>query len=128
MRYFLSMAMIGLVVLASGCGQAQPTLAGGKPVSHWLKALQGPDPKVRKTAVTKLGNVGTADPAALPAVIGSLKDPDAGVRCAAILALVRSGPAAGEAIPTLAEMQRDDRDAQVRSYAAQALEKLQGGK
>ena len=128
MRYFFSVAAVGLAVLASGCGQTQPTLAGGKPVSHWLQALQDPDPKVRKTAVSKLGNVGTADPAALPAVIGSLKDPDAGVRCAAILALVRSGPASEEAIPTLTEMQRNDRDAQVRSYAAQALEKLQGGK
>jgi HEAT repeat protein len=128
MRYFFSVVVVGLAVLASGCGQAQPTLAGGKPVSHWLQALQDPDPKIRKTAVTKLGNVGTADPAALPAVLSSLKDPDAGVRRAAILALVKSDAAAGKAIPTLTEMQRNDRDAQVRSYAAQALAKLQGGK
>jgi HEAT repeat protein len=128
MRYFSSVILVGLAVLASGCGQTQPTLAGGKAVSHWLQALQDPDAKVRKTAVTKLGNVGTADPAALPAVIGSLKDADAGVRCAAILALVKNGPVTDNTMTTLTEMQHNDRNAQVRSYAAQALEKLRSEK
>lgn len=117
-----------LVILLMGCGQPKATLAGGKSISHWLQALQAPDPTVRKTAVNKLGNIGTADPAALPAVVGALKDPDAAVRCEAILALLRNGPAAKEALPTLMEMQRSDRNAQVRSYAAQALAKLQRGK
>jgi HEAT repeat protein len=117
-----------LVLLLIGCGQPRAMLAGGKPVNHWLKALQNPDPKVRKTAVTKLGNIGPADSAALPAINGALKDPDAAVRCEAILALLRSGPSANEAIPTLLEMHRNDRHAQVRSYAAQALAKLQGEK
>jgi HEAT repeat protein len=127
MKHF---AMSGgiLVFLVIGCGQPKPTVAGGKPVSHWLQSLQDPDPKVRKKSVTKLGNLGTADSAALPAVLGALKDPDATVRCEAILALVRNGPAASEAIPTLTAMQRNDQNAQVRSYAAQALEKLQGEK
>jgi vesicle coat complex subunit len=118
----------GLVCLLIGCGQPKAMLAGGKPVSHWLKALQDPDPKVRKTAVAKLGSVGTADTAALPAVLGALKDPHAAVRREAILAVLKCGPAASEAIPTLAEMQRNDRNPQVRSYAAQALGKLNGGK
>jgi HEAT repeat protein len=116
-----------LVCLLIGCGQPKSMLAGGKPVSHWLKALQDPDPKVRKTAVAKLGNVATADSAALPAVLGALKDPDAAVRREAILALLKWGPEANEAIPALLEMKRNDRDAQVRSYAAQALAKLQVG-
>lgn len=128
MRCFFSVMVIGLAVFASGCGQAQPTLAGGKPVSHWLDQLRSPDAKARKTAVTKLGNVGRADPTALPAVLGTLKDPDAGVRCEAILALLKSDTAASEAIPTLIEMQQNDRNAQVRSYAAHALEKLRAGK
>ncbi len=117
-----------LVCLLIGCGKPKAMLAGGKPISHWLKALQNPDPKVRKTAVTKLGNVGAADSAALPALNGALKDPDANVRCEAILALLRSGPAANESIPTLMEMQGNDRDAQVRFYAVQALAKLQRDK
>lgn len=117
-----------LVYLLIGCGQPKAMLAGGKPVSHWLKASQDPDPKVRKTAVAKLGNVGTADPAALPAVIGALKDPHDAVRREAILAVLKYGSAAREAVPQLIEMQRHDRNAQVRSYATQTLEKLQAEK
>ncbi len=117
-----------LVCLLSGCGQPKVMLAGGKPVSHWLQALQDPDPKVRKTAVAKLGTVGTAESAALPAVLGALKDPHAAVRREAILAVLNCGPAANEAIPILVEMQRSDRSPQVRSYAAQALAKLNDGK
>jgi HEAT repeat protein len=125
-----SMLMGGgiLAFLLLGCGQPKATLAGGKPVSYWLKAIQDRDPKVRKTAVVKLGNVGTVDSAALPAVLGALKDPDAAVRREAILALLKFAPAANEAIQTLLEMQRNDRDAQVRTYAAQALAKLQDGR
>jgi vesicle coat complex subunit len=111
-----------LAVLAGGCGHA-PTLAGGKPVSYWVEALQGPDPKLRQTAVFKLGNVGPADPAALPAVQGALKDRDARVRCAAVVALMKFGPVSREAVPALNEL-RHDRDAQVRAYAAAALGKL----
>lgn len=115
-----------LICLLIGCGQPKAMLAGGKPVSHWLKAMQSPDPKVRKAAVTKLGNIGPADAAALPAINCALRDSDAAVRCEAILALLRSGPAATESIQTLMEMQGNDRNTQVRSYAAQALAKIQG--
>lgn len=117
-----------LSLFLTGCGQPKGMMVGGKPISHWLTACKDPNPKLRKTAVAKLGNVGTAYPAALPAVIGALNDSDPAVRCEAILALVRSGPAANEAIPTLTDMKRNDRNGQVRSYAAQALTKLQGDK
>jgi hypothetical protein len=50
------------------------------------------------------------------------------VRGEAVLALLKSGSAASEALLALAELQRKDRNAKVRSYAAQALESLQGGK
>lgn len=126
MRHSLT---IGLTILlglwCGGCGKAPPTLAGGKPVSYWIAALQDADAKVRKKAAFKLGNVGTADPAALPALIGALDDRDAAVRREAILALVKFGPAAKEAIPALTALQHKDRDAQVRAYASKALEKLQ---
>jgi hypothetical protein len=111
-----------LVLLAGGCGHA-PTLAGGKPVSYWVEALQGPDAQLRKTAVFKLGNVGPADPAALAAVQGALKDRDARVRCEAIAALMKFDPGAREAVPALNEL-RHDRDGRVRAYAAEALGKL----
>jgi hypothetical protein len=115
-----------LIVALNGCGHAPPTVAGGKPVSYWVEALKSPDAKLRKKAVFKLGNVGPADAAALPALIGALKDTNAEVRCEAILALVKYGPGAREAIPALSEAQQQDRDATVRTYAAEALAKLQG--
>jgi HEAT repeat protein len=120
--------LAALLVVLGGCGAPpRPTLSGGKPVSHWAKALQGsPDPKARKEAAFKLGNVGPTDPAALPALLGALKDPDAAVRSEAILALVKFGPAALEAVPALTELRDRDDDPKVRTYAAKALAKLQG--
>lgn len=115
-----------LVMLGSGCGRAQTTQVGGKPVSAWVEALHGPDAKLRKKAVVKLGHVGPADPAVLPALLGALTDRDARVRREAILALVQYGPTAREAVPALTDLQQHDRDAQVREYAAKALAKLGG--
>jgi HEAT repeat protein len=117
------LAMMVVAASLSGCGQKPPPLAGGKPVSYWVEALRNPDPGLRKTAVFKLGNVGPADPAALPAVLAALKDRDALVRREAVLALVKFGPAAREAVPGLGELLRDQ-DARVRLCAAKALEKL----
>ena len=114
-----------LAGLAAGCGKPPPPTAGGKPVSHWVQVLQGPDVRARKKAVARLGNVGTADPAAVPALANALKDPDARVRAEAALALLKIGPAATEAAPALAEA-RNDPDATVRSRAAAALDRMQG--
>jgi HEAT repeat protein len=116
-----------VALVAAGCGQTPATLAGGKPVSHWVAALKDSSAKVRKTAVLKLRNVGPADPAALPALIGALKDRDAEVRREAILALANYGPGAREAVPLLTDLKQKDANARVRSDAAQALEKLQSG-
>jgi HEAT repeat protein len=127
MRYLVLICLATVPLVSStGCGKRQPMLAGGKPVGAWVQALQDPDARVRKQAAFKLGNVGPADPAALPALIGALKDPHAAVRREAILAVLKCGPAARDAGPVLLELQRNDRDAQVRGYAAQALDKLQG--
>lgn len=125
MRYLVIIGpIVFLLVLVSGCGRVKPTLAGGKPVGHWVQALQNPDAKVRKEAAFKLGNVGPTDPAALPALRGALKDRDARVRREAILALLKCGPGARDAISELTQVQKTDRDAKVREYAAKALEKL----
>jgi len=99
-------------------------MAGGKPVSYWLQALKDPNAKVRKQAAFKLGNVGPADSAVLPALLEALRDADASVRSEAILALIKFGPQAKEAIPLLTDLQQRDRDTRVRTYAAKALEKL----
>jgi HEAT repeat protein len=119
------LAFFVLAIVASGCSKAGPTLAGGKPIDHWIQALNDPNPNVRKTAATKLGNVGPTDPAALPALQTALNDRDGTVRCEVILALVKFGPAAKEAVPALAEMRQRDVDAKVRDYAAKALAKLE---
>lgn len=120
----LSVAVGGLAILAAGCSQPAPNLVGGKPVAHWLVALHSADAQVRKNAVFRLGHVGAADGAALPALLNALHDPAPAVRCQAIVALAQRSGAAGEAIPVLAELQQRDQSAQVRSYAARALVKL----
>src|ERR1700682_37907 len=124
-RLVVTAVLCGLLV---GCGKTHPTLAGGKPVEHWVQALRDPDARVRKEAASKSGNAGPASSAVLPALIAALKDPDAKVRCEVILALVKFGPDASEAVPILTELQKSDSDARVRSYSAEALEKIQKGK
>jgi HEAT repeat protein len=115
------------MILLSGCGQQPPITAHGKPVSHWVEAVRDPDAKVRRKAVIELGHVGTADPAALPALIEAVKDRIPVVRCEAILALSNLGPAAEDAIPILQAAQKDA-DARVRTYAGKALQRIQSDK
>jgi HEAT repeat protein len=116
--------MAFVLVAVAGCGRTPPTLAGGKPVSYWLEAVQGPDSRLRKTAVFRLGNVGPGDAAVMPALLGALRDRDAAVRREAILALMKCGAEARDAVPALTDLRQRDRDAQVRAYAARALESL----
>ncbi len=123
MRHLPAVGLL-LVLGICGCGRSPVTLAGGKPVAYWIEALNNPDVKLRKKAVSKLGNVGPADAAALPALIGALDDRDAGVRCEAIISLLKFGPGARDALAKLEDMQRRDHNAQVRQYAAKAIDKL----
>jgi HEAT repeat protein len=118
--------MLGMVVLAGGCGKGPPALVHGKPVAHWVEALKNPEARSRQKAVAALGNAGAADPQVVPALIGAVKDRDSRVRGAAVLALLKIGPAAREAIPVLREAQKD-KSPQVGAYAAKALEKIEGG-
>jgi HEAT repeat protein len=126
MKSVLVLALASLpAIFATGCGKSQPTMAGGKPVDYWVQVLQSePDAKVRKEAVFKLGNVGPADPAALPALIAALKDRDSRVRREAIMAVLKCGPAAKDAIPHLTATAQSDRDKSVREAAVKALEKI----
>jgi HEAT repeat protein len=123
MRSFLFCCV---VFLLAGCGGTEPLVSHGKPVSSWVEALRDRDARVRKKAVVALGHVGTADPAALPALIGAVKDRDLEVRRAAVLALLNLGPQAREAVPVLTEAQKDA-DARVRSYAVKALQRIEQG-
>jgi HEAT repeat protein len=111
-------------VLLAGCGEAPPTLAGGKPVSHWTGRLRDGDARQRKEAAARLGNVGPADAAVLPALLGALRDPDAGVRREAVVALMKYGSGAAEALPALADLGRRDPDPRVRLAAGRAAAAL----
>jgi HEAT repeat protein len=119
-----TVVLLSLAALLLGCGRRGPVLSGGKPVHYWVEALRDADARLRKQAAIKLGNAGPADAAVVPALRQALHDRDAAVRREAILALVKCGPAADESVPTLAALQERDRDAQVRAYAARALETL----
>jgi HEAT repeat protein len=123
-------ALVAIVIaaVAAGCRrQSAPTelYFSGQPVSHWLEALKGSDSKARKKAVDVLGNVGVADPAVLPALIGAMKDKDPQVRDAAVLAVSKVGPAAAAAEPALREAVKDPNPT-VRSHAVAALERISG--
>jgi HEAT repeat protein len=116
----LSMAL----VVGAGCSrQRAPVTAHGQPVSHWLEALKDPDARTRKKAVTALGHVGDADPAAIPALTEALKDRDPSVRDTAVLALLNIGPAAKSAVPALNDAQ-NDRNPTVRDHAGKAIERI----
>jgi HEAT repeat protein len=122
---FLTACVLALAL--TGCGESEPRLADGKPLSYWVKSLETGNAKHRRKAVFKLGNACTANPTVLSVVLGVLKDRDPGVRCEAILAMVKNGRAARAAIPALFELQQHDPNAQVRSYAARAKDKIRRG-
>jgi HEAT repeat protein len=122
--------IFAVLVLVVGCaGPAVPTAKyfSGEPVPHWLEQAKSADAKARKQAVEVLGNVGPADPAAIPTLTAALRDPDAAVRDAAVLALSKNGPAAAGAVTALEEATRD-RDANVRAHALVAVDRVRGAK
>lgn len=109
-----------LLMALSGCDQAPTTTR----VNYWLEALHAPDAKLRKEAAFKLGNLGTTDAAVVPALRGALTDANPAVRREAILALLKCGPDAKAAVPIFTDLRQRDPNAQVRRYAAKAIEKL----
>ena len=102
-------------------------MSGGKPASYWVRAVHDPNVSLRKQAVVKLGNIGPADEAALPAVLAALRDREPAVRKEAILALLKFGHAGREALATLDDLQERDPDPKVRRYAGKVRKKLAGG-
>jgi HEAT repeat protein len=119
------LAILILAAVAGGCGgNTGPVLSGGKTVDEWVRALSDANPKLREKAAEKLGNAGSGDSAVISALCGALQDKDPGVRCQAILALVKCGSAAKPAVESLKVLERQDPDPRVRSFAAKALENL----
>lgn len=120
-----------IVVLAlglAGCARKTgPVTAAGRPAAEWAADLGSADAAVRKKAARELGHIGAADKAAVPALVGALKDKDAGVREAAVLALLAIGRPAAEAAPALTELRDRDPVPKVRQEAGKAVERIQGG-
>ena len=115
--------LFGLAACGVGCQSDErgPTLAGGHEVAHWVKALGDPNPKVRREAVLKLGNVGDADPTVAEALAKTLEDSDAQVRYDAVFAVVKLRAPSAAIKSTLETMSRNDKDARVRDVSTKAL-------
>ena len=134
MSYFIKRSLIavwlGIASLSLvGCGKSPELLtASGKPIEFWLEALKAPstDAKQRLKAVKTLSNVGPAHPQAIPALIEALGQPDATLRGEAVLALLKVGPAAKDALSTLERVSQSDKDEKVRGYAAKAIAAIIG--
>jgi HEAT repeat protein len=84
-----------------------------------LELLSGSS-RDRMAAAAALERIG---PAAVPALAELLRDPGAGVRRSAAVALGRIGPEAAAAVPALVELLRDPA-ADVRLSAAAALKQI----
>ncbi len=111
---------------AAGCSSSEqtPMLAGGREVNSWLVALHDPQPKVRRQAVLKLGNVGDADPAAAEGLADALRDTDALIRSDAVLAIAKLTKPSETILAQLRVMSGSDRDARVRDYAQKAIKRF----
>ena len=83
-----------IATLVVGCSERPVSTAkyfAGEPVAHWRAEIKSLDAKKRQHAADVLGNVGPIDPGAIPALTAALKDKDAKVRLAAVLALSKIG-------------------------------------
>ena len=122
---------LALFFAAMLCGCSSSTVPTakfffGEPVSHWLAEATNADPKHRLKAIEVLGNVGPADPGAIPAMTKALSDKDLKIRTAAVLGLAKIGPDAQSALPRLQEMAASEKDATLRKHIQTAITKIQG--
>jgi HEAT repeat protein len=99
-------------------------------LSALVSALQSFSPNVRRVAQAKfnfaLATVGASDAILYPPLISLLADPNPDVRRAVILALGRIGAAAKSAVPAL-QVCLNDTDPHARSWAADAIQKIEKG-
>ncbi len=133
--------LVGAGVLAAGLGGALAVgqekergelLSEGKPIAHWIKALETADASARGQALKAIGNlvkeanakknaeVLAKAKAALPALIKAMQDSNSGVRDWAAYAASCLGPDAKPALPILVKLLKDDVQ-QVALTAANAL-------
>jgi HEAT repeat protein len=89
-----------------------------------IAALKDPDPRVRASAATALGLMGSAAAPAVPRLVAVLKDTEGTVNYSAAEALGRIGPLAAAAVPDLIEAMGNPR---VRYDAVLALGRIGPG-
>ncbi len=118
-RIFVGTMLLLYTVLGCG-GPKPPAIAGGKTTAQWIKALGDQEVAVRTEAIKKLGNIGSKDREALPAIMIALADAAPAVRREAIYAVVRNWPASREGLLVLKEMQENDGDPDIRKIAEEA--------
>jgi hypothetical protein len=112
-----------LAGLRPRCARADP---GGREVKAWVADLSSPEPRARRQAVLKLGNVGDDDPAAADALAGSLDDPDPLARRDAILAVAKLKKPSAAIRGRLETLSRSDEDPRARDLARKAVVRLGG--
>lgn len=118
------LAPLILTISTLGCGNREPApiTAGGRDVGSWVADLKNRDPRVRRQAVLKLGNIGDADPAVAPALAEALADPSPLVAREAVFAAVKLKTPTPAILDQLARM--GARDPKLRELADRALAKL----
>src|SRR5262249_40580588 len=131
----LQVGILPLMVLVACCGVllwVARTAWENRDLDHSMvqnsvRALQSRDATQRLSAARDLGHLGfSAHDAAVPALIVTLKDPDAGVRSAAAEGLVQvvSEPAEANAVLRALVAALQDRDPAVRIASADVLRAL----
>ncbi len=98
-----------------------------KSLKSWIVDLKSPDASVRDYALVAIPNYGSSTSEAVPAVIGSCLDPDAGCRVKAILALSVLeilDKDVQRTVDALARRAQEDPQAQVRFLAISALQRF----
>ena len=96
---------------------------GRAAVPALVRALDDPHARVRRTAASSLGRIGSPAAEAVPALEARLRDEDRFVRAASAGALASLGSSAGTAVPALIQALQDE-EKQVRWGAAEALGRL----
>lgn len=120
-----TLAMLGLVTLplvAQGT-RAEATYARGRSLTEWMVQAGHYIPELRREAIKSIAALGPGARAALPVLLGSLRDEHQDVRYWAAEAVRRIGPEARAAAPALLAVLADD-VRPVQQAARRALEAL----
>ena len=128
----LGALVLATLVLAAERGSAQNAAAKESPVADGRPA-QGvdrrpegrgsPDPERRRLRDRRHGS--RRRPAAVPALIEALDDPEAVVRFPVTVALGEIGPGAAAAVPRLKQMMEEELNDEVAAAAKRAIRHIQ---